>query len=41
MKILVIIAVAAVLLTAIILACIWVAADTSEWDPKGHDEFYD
>lgn len=41
MKILAIIAVVAVLLTAIMLACIWVAADTSEWDPKGHDEFYD
>lgn len=41
MKILAIIAVVAVLLTAIMLACIWVAADTSEWDPKGHDEFCD
>lgn len=41
MKALAIIVVVAVLLTAIMLACIWIAADTSEWDPKGHDEFYD
>lgn len=41
MKICAIIAVSAILLTAIMLGCIWTAVDTSEWDPKGYDGFDD
>ena len=32
---------AALALTALMLSCIWIAVDTSTWDPKGYDDFYE